>query len=116
MTELEKTIEIIKATAEKNRLRILMMLTLRPLCVCEIDSILGIALSTISAHLKQMRSAGVISSEKDGRWVIYRLSDDPLVESVMKDIKACLNNDPEIAADAAKVAGLCRESCATIKS
>lgn len=115
MTELEKTIEIIKATAEKNRLRILMMLTVRPLCVCEIDAVLGIALSTISAHLKQMRSAGVITSEKEGRWVIYSLSDEPLVRSVMKDIMSCVKDDPEIAADAAKVASLNRDSCVTGK-
>lgn len=115
MTELEKTIEIIKATAEKNRLRIMMMLTVRPLCVCEIDAVLGIALSTISAHLKQMRSAGVIISQKEGRWVIYHLSDDPAVNSVIKGIRSCVEDDPEILADAAKVSMLRRDECASCK-
>jgi ArsR family transcriptional regulator len=67
-------LNIFKALSDENRLRILLMLKQRPLCVCEIHEVLNIALSTISAHLKLMKNAGLIEDEKDGRWVIYRLS------------------------------------------
>ncbi len=112
MSKIDNTVEMIKAIADKNRMRIVMMLSERPLCVCEIDSVLGIALSTISSHLKQMRSAGVIESEKEGRWVVYRPSDDPLVSSIISDIKEQLADDPEVRSDMTKIKTLCREECA----
>ena len=111
MTELDNTIEIIKAVADKNRMRILLMLSERALCVCEIDSVLGIALSTISAHLKQMRSAGVITSEKEGRWVLYTLADNDFVRSLVEDVKRIVGNDPMVMADKQKISCLCREEC-----
>lgn len=112
MSEFDNVVEMIKAVADKNRMRIMLMLSVRPMCVCEMDSVLGIALSTISAHLKQMRSAGVIKSEKDGRWVIYHLADNPLVQSIVKDIKSELADDKEVKADLSKISNLCREECA----
>ncbi|MCD8491058.1 MAG: ArsR family transcriptional regulator [Geovibrio sp.] len=45
-------IEVFKALEDENRVRIAMMLRERPMCVCEIDSVLDIALSTVSSHLK----------------------------------------------------------------
>lgn len=111
MSEFDNVIEMIKAVADKNRMRIMLMLSERPMCVCEMDSVLGIALSTISAHLKQMRSAGVIVSEKEGRWVIYRVADNALVQSMIAQIKSKLSDDKEIISDIKKVAELCREEC-----
>lgn len=65
---------ILKAMADSNRLRILKMLELRPLCNCEIQDILGLAPSTTSKHLGLLRDAGLISDERQGKWVIYRLA------------------------------------------
>lgn len=55
-------------------LRILLMLKTRPLCVCEMDEVLNIVLSTISLHLKLMKSIGLLEDEKEGRWVVYKLA------------------------------------------
>ena len=63
-------LHIFKALGDENRLRILLMLRQRPLCVCEIHEVLDIALSTLSAHLKHMKNTGLIEDEKDGRWVL----------------------------------------------
>ena len=41
-------ISVIRALGDENRLRILMALRLRPLCVCEITTLLGLAASTTS--------------------------------------------------------------------
>lgn len=111
MSEFDNIIEMIKAVADKNRMRIMLMLSERPMCVCELDSVLGIALSTISAHLKQMRSAGVIVSEKEGRWVIYRVADNALIGTMIQEIKSKLIDDEEVKSDFQKIAGLCREAC-----
>jgi len=62
-----------KALSDPNRLRILKMLEVKPLAVCEITAILGLATSTVSKHLSILRDAGLIIDEKDGKWVNYKL-------------------------------------------
>ena len=66
-----------KALAEPNRLRILKMLYIRPLCVCEITEILQLATSTVSKHLYLLREADLIVDHKEGKWVNYQLNNDP---------------------------------------
>ncbi len=63
-----------KALSDSNRLRVIKMLKIRPLCVCEITAILGLATSTVSKHLSILRDAGFIVDEKEGKWVNYRLN------------------------------------------
>ncbi len=65
---------VFKALSDTNRLRILKMLEVRPLCVCEMTEILGLAPSTVSRHLTILRDAGFIIDEKEGKWVNYRLN------------------------------------------
>ncbi len=66
--------KLFKALADKNRLRILKMLEVRPLCVCEIREILDLANSTVSQHLAILRDAGFIYDIKDNKWVNYHLN------------------------------------------
>ena len=72
MRDLAKTFQ---ALSDTNRIRILKMLEVRPLCVCEITEILKLANSTVSKHLSLLRESGFIIDEKEGRWVNYRLID-----------------------------------------
>ncbi len=67
--------KIFRALSDENRLRILLMLESKPLCVCEMTEVLNLATSTVSKHLSILRESGFIVDEKDGKWVNYRLSD-----------------------------------------
>ncbi len=87
-------VKIFKALSDPNRLRILKMLEIRPLAVCEITAVLGLATSTVSKHLYLLREAGFVVDEKDGKWVNYALAGDrntylrelmPLVERWLED-------------------------------
>ncbi len=71
MKVLAKTL---KALSDGNRLRILKMLEVRPLCVCEITEVLNLATSTVSRHLAVLREAGFIQDKKEGKWVNYYLN------------------------------------------
>jgi len=71
MTDLS---QIFKALSDTNRLRILKMLEERPLCVCEIQTVLSLATSTVSKHLSILRDAGLIYDEKVNKWVNYHLN------------------------------------------
>ncbi|RZT85596.1 ArsR family transcriptional regulator [Pseudonocardia sediminis] len=44
------------------------------LCVCDTAWIVGASQGLVSHHLRQLRIAGVVTSRKDGRMVLYRLS------------------------------------------
>jgi ArsR family transcriptional regulator len=63
-----------KALSDPNRIRILKMLEIRPLCLCEIRSVLGLANSTVSKHLSILRDAEFILDRKEGRWVYFKLN------------------------------------------
>jgi len=91
-----------KALSDQNRLRILMMLREKSLCVCEIVKILQLANSTVSKHLSILRHADLIMNEKDGRWVNYRLTsnlESEKIDSVMSQLHDFLKNDETIQHD-----------------
>ena len=74
---MRELLRALKAAGDESRLRILNMLRLRPLCVCEIADVLGLAQSTVSRHLKMLEDAGLLERSKDGQWVEYRLTAAP---------------------------------------
>lgn len=71
-------IVILKALADKTRLRMLHLLKERELCVCEIEEVLGIQQSNASRHLDKLRNAGLVCWEKRAQWVYYRLNEETL--------------------------------------
>ena len=64
-------IQVMKALSDHNRIKIIKILAARNLCVCEITSLLGLALPTVSKHLKNLEDAGLVTSNRDGSWVVY---------------------------------------------
>jgi len=103
---------IAKALADSNRVRTLMFLGDRELCVCRIIEVLGLAPSTVSKHLNVLHRAGLLDSRKDGRWVYYRLArgGPTAVRRALRFVRQCLADDPQAAQDARKVRAVCRMS------
>ena len=67
-------VDVLKALADQTRLRIASLVAeAGDLCACEIEVLLGVNQSNLSRHLTRLESAGVLESEKRGRWVHYRL-------------------------------------------
>lgn len=95
---LQSTIGILKAMSHPVRLRILAMLRGGELCVCQMTALLDFATSTVSAHLADLKRAGLVSERKDGRWVFYRLTDEepPVLASAWKTV----SKDARVEADA----------------
>ena len=65
-------IAITKALSDEHRVRALLALRQRQLCVCQINELLGLAPSTVSKHMAILRQAGLIEGTKMGRWMYYR--------------------------------------------
>jgi ArsR family transcriptional regulator, arsenate/arsenite/antimonite-responsive transcriptional repressor len=96
---MEALIKVMKAGSDPTRIKMLKMLQRKTMCVCEIQSALGIAQSTASKHLKILEDAGLIASVKEGLWVNYCLSDgfrSPFAASFLGNLKHWLENDPDI--------------------
>lgn len=49
-----------------------------PTCVCELQPIAAVAPNLLSYHLKVLRDAELVTTEKRGRWVYYSLATDAL--------------------------------------
>jgi len=94
---LQSAIGVLKAMGHPVRLRILAMLRGGELCVCQMTALLGLATSTVSAHLADLKRAGLLNERKDGRWVFYRLVEEepPLLVSVWETV----SKDPRVKAD-----------------
>ena len=69
---------ITRALSDSSRVRILLALRRKELCVCQITELFGFAPSTMSKHLSILHQAGLILSRKTERWVHYRLPDRPV--------------------------------------
>jgi len=67
---------LFRALADPFRLKILALLTVQPLCVCVIRSVLKISDSRLSYHLSILKKAGLIAGEQSGTWIIYRLTEE----------------------------------------
>ncbi len=70
--------EIFKALSNETRLRIMGLIFRHgPLCVCEVEQILGITQPKASRHLRYLRDAGVLEDEREGLLVNYGLPSRP---------------------------------------
>ncbi len=70
----EARAKIIKAMAHPARLLIVDQLsTTDELCVCELTEMVGSDMSTVSRHLGLLKGAGLITDQKRGQMVFYRL-------------------------------------------
>jgi ArsR family transcriptional regulator len=67
---------LFKAVADPARLRLLSLIACHPggeSCVCDLTGAFDMTAPSISYHLKVLREAGLISSERRGTWVYYRV-------------------------------------------
>jgi ArsR family transcriptional regulator len=74
--EAEDLSRLLKALADPVRLRLLSMIGASSggeVCVCDLTDAFELTQPTISHHLKVLREAGLIASERRGTWVYYRL-------------------------------------------
>jgi ArsR family transcriptional regulator len=95
----EQYIKVMKALADPTRIKILKILQVKGLCVCEIRSLLCLAQPTISKHLKLLEGAGLVESYKEKMWVHYSLAADRsniYVSAALENLHGWLAEDHEV--------------------
>ena len=93
-------IKIMKALSDPNRVKIIKLLQVKYMCVCELQGALKLAQPTISKHLKILEEAGLVEYKKDGLWVNYFTADgksSPYAANLLGNLQHWLNEDLEIA-------------------
>jgi Predicted transcriptional regulators len=98
------TLTIAKALADENRLRIVMALRGKELCVCTLTELLRLAASTTSKHLSILKQARLIESVKDGKFVYYRLTvpeskSYPLAKPALRWVTESLKDSSQVKTD-----------------
>lgn len=70
---------IFKALGDPIRLRLLSLIASQDeACVCDLVAAFAVSAPTISHHLKVLREAGLVDSERRGTWVYYRARGETL--------------------------------------
>src|ERR1700741_783900 len=74
--------EVAKALADPVRLKLVDVLRKHAgkVCVCELVPLFDISQPTLSHHLKKLRDAGIVDSERRGLWAYYYVLPDALQE------------------------------------
>ena len=84
---MERLVTLGKIFSDRNRIQILLLLRREEeLCVCELCDTLSLSQPLVSRHIKQMKSAGLLESTKQGKWVHYKLQKNELVETLLSSV------------------------------
>jgi len=71
-----------KALADETRLRVLKLLEVREMCVCEVMVALDLTQPTASHHLGLLENAGFVKGKKEGKWVFYKIANPDLIKKM----------------------------------
>jgi len=69
----EARAEVMKALAHPSRLMMVDELSRGERCVCDLQTLVGHDMSTVSKHLSVLKKAGIVIDERRGKQVFYRL-------------------------------------------
>jgi DNA-binding transcriptional ArsR family regulator len=86
--------ELLRALAAPVRIAIVLQLRESQRCVHELVDALGVPQPLVSQHLKILKAAGVVTGERSGREVLYRLVDHHLADIVMAAVAHASEDTP----------------------
>ena len=78
--KLRRAEKLVGAIGDSNRMKILLLLTKHEMCVCELESALGLPQPTVSHHLGLLEQADLLRRSKKGRFVFYEVQNSPVLD------------------------------------
>jgi ArsR family transcriptional regulator, arsenate/arsenite/antimonite-responsive transcriptional repressor len=103
-----------QALGDNTRLRLLNMMGEQEVCVCYFVELLDTPQPKISRHLAYLRSAGIVSARREGKWMHYRIQmpEHTGAAQILRQTLAFLSEDKAMQADRARLSKAC---CAPAK-
>ncbi len=98
-----------QALGDKTRLRLLNLMGDQEVCVCYFVAILGGPQPKISRHLAYLRSAGIVSARREGKWMHYRIVVPPHAgaSEILKQTLSWLKEEKIMQKDLAQLTKAC---------
>lgn len=101
---MDEILDFFKVLSDETRLRIMILLHERKLCVCEICDILDASQPKISRHLTKLRDMGFVLDERQGQWIFYSLTlKNKSMEKILLEIINNINEYPILSLDLKKI-------------
>jgi len=79
--------EQFKCLSDYTRLKIILALTKKELCVCDISSLIGVSVSAISHQLRLLKNSKLVKFRKDKKMVYYSLDDQHINKIINEALK-----------------------------
>jgi ArsR family transcriptional regulator len=100
---------LFKTLSDPTRLRLLNLLAEGDVCVCDLHGTLGLDQPKVSRHLAQLRRAGLVDAERNGKWMHYQLArqGDPLVRNVLAGLRAWMRQHPRLNSERGRLEKVC---------
>jgi ArsR family transcriptional regulator len=101
--------ELFQALGDRTRVRLLNLMADGEVCVCFFVEVLDEPQPKISRHLAYLRSAGLVSARRDGKWAHYTVTPPghPTLRAAFDAVMAALKDDRELQKDRAALARAC---------
>ncbi|MCM8709427.1 metalloregulator ArsR/SmtB family transcription factor [Clostridium sp. SYSU_GA19001] len=100
---MNKLTDFFKILSDETRLRILILLYHKKLCVCEICGITGEPQPKISKHLAKLRDMGFVKDERQEQFIFYDLSlNEQVHKEILEKIVDNIRDYPELKSDIEK--------------
>lgn len=105
--------KLFRAFADPTRLRVLHLLRGQETCVCDLMGVLRVPQPKVSRHLAYLKSAGLVTDRRQGRWRHYSLAParSPLHRRLLACLDGCLDAVPALRRDAAALAARRKRGC-----
>lgn len=79
---LRKQSRLLKALANETRLKMLRLLNIKEMCVCELTVALDLTQPTASHHLNILQNVELVKDRKEGKWVFYSAMKPQLIHDL----------------------------------
>jgi ArsR family transcriptional regulator len=97
---MDKLLNTFKVLSDETRIRLLVLLHHKKLCVCELCGVLGESQPKISKHLAKLRDMGFIKDERQNQFIFYYLNrDSKVLNNILEDIVENIKDYPELSKD-----------------
>ena len=102
---MKQYLDLFKALSDESRLRIMVLLSGKELCVCQIEAALKLPQVKVSRHLAVLRYVGLVKNRRDGLWIYYSLTEprNKVEENLFECFRKCLRKEKSFRTDLASM-------------
>lgn len=86
---MKEELNLFKALSDETRLRIMVLLSEKELCVCQLEWALGLTQAKVSRHLNVLKNTGLVQDRRERLWIFYSLAKpkNELTKAIYKYLK-----------------------------